>query len=366
MYGGGRRTTGRRHTRHPFAWLAVTLLVVAVLAPGGSASAASRAVGDTRVFAKVPDPGQPAGIAVDGRRVLVSTAGALQPSADPRLFSYDLGSGRLLRADTIPRAMSPTIMALMGIAVDADGKAYVVDMNGRIVRVDPRTGRQDVYATFPGAVDGLSTMPFDIAFDDSGYAYVTDQNLAAIWRVPPGGGEPQIWFQDPRLVGYFFGAAGIRLDPSRRYVYFTVAVSQYPATAGSGLVYRLPLVEHPSADDLQEVFRYPRGSQPFGLAFGASGKLYVALAGPDQVSILRPADGARMEEALRFPSSEENQRRDVPFEDPIGIAFNGTGSLLVTNSGAFSPPNPAESVVFDSYVNDTAAPLARPAIPSGG
>jgi sugar lactone lactonase YvrE len=252
-------------------------------------------------------------------------------------------------------------MSLYGVAVDASQRAYVVDMNGRIIRIDAVSGTQEVYATFPGAVAGMSTMPFDLVFDDAGFAYVTDQNLAAIWRIPPGGGEPQLWFQDTRLFGYLFGAAGIRIDPLGRQLYFTVALSQHPATARAGIVYRLPLVERPSAAQLQEVFRYPAQSLPMGIAFGASGKLYVALAGPDQISILR-SDGEQLQEERRFPSPEENGRRDVPYDTPLGVAFDGCGSLLVTNSNAFSAPTPAHWAVFDVFVGDTGAPLARPAI----
>jgi sugar lactone lactonase YvrE len=249
-------------------------------------------------------------------------------------------------------------MALYGVAVDAGRRAYVVDMNGRIIRIDPVSGAQEVYATFPGAAGGLSTMPFDLVFDDAGFAYVTDQNLAAIWRVPPEGGEPQLWFQDPRL----FGATGIRIDPSGRHLYFTGAISQHPATAGAGIVYRLPLVERPAAAQLQEVFRYPARSSPFGIAFGASGRLYVTLAGPSQISVLRPAGGEKMQEERLFPTSEENSRREVPYDRPLGIAFDGCGSLLVTNSNVLSAPNAQRMVVFDVFVGDTAAPLARPVI----
>jgi len=180
--------------------------------------------------------------------------------------------------------------------------------------------------------------------------------------VPPGGGAPQVWFQDPRLFGYFTGAAGIRIDPSGRYLYFAVALSQIPLTPGAGIVYRLPLTAHPSITQLQEVFRYPAGSMPFGLAFGASGKLYVALGMANQISILRPDANGQMHEEHRFPSPADNARRDVPYDYPMGIAFDGCGSLLVTNSNALSSANPAHWAIFDVFVGDTAAPLAHPVI----
>ena len=109
-----------------------------------------------------------------------------------------------------------------------------------------------------------------------------------------------------------------------------------------------------------------------GIAFGASGMLYVALFSKNQLSIL-DSDGS---EALRFPSPEENAERDIPINGPFGLAFDGRGSLLVANTGdptlskgpgGTDPPGGLPSsdtwVVFDVFVNDTAGPLVRPVIP---
>jgi sugar lactone lactonase YvrE len=351
------------------AVVAALLAALAALVPAAAAQA--RSAGDTRVFSKVPSPGQPAGIALDGRRVLVSTAGVSQTTLDPRLFVFDLATHGLAASHAIPMDHDPSmqmgqhpLMTNFGVAVDAARRAYVVDMNGRVVRIDPVTGRRETYATFPISQGGVDSMPFDIAFDDAGDAYVTDQNLPTIWRVPPGGGTAQPWFADPRLAGYLFGASGIRIDPTGRWIYFSVGTSRYPATNDAGLIYRLPLTANPTGGQLDEVYRYPAGVQALGIAFGASGRLYVALAGPDQVSVLRPAAGGKLAEEARFPSAEQNRGRDVPYRDPLGVALDGCGSLLVTNSTAVSAPgDAADWAVLDAWVGDTPARLARPALP---
>ena len=108
------------------------------------------------------------------------------------------------------------------------------------------------------------------------------------------------------------------------------------------------------------------------IAFGRSGKLYVALFAKNQISIVA-SNGS---EEARFPSPEENAQREVPLSGPFGVAFDGRGSLLVTNvgeptfgyqAGRTPPPgglpNSDSWVVFDSFVNDTASPLVRPVIP---
>src|SRR5437773_338278 len=237
---------------------------------------------------------------------------------------------------------------------------------GGIVVVDPKTGAQSDYATFPtNTMTSVSNMPAGIAFDDEGDLYVTDASAPIIWRVPPGGGEAKAWFADPALAGVW-GVTGLNaaaIDPSGTYLYFSMQYSS--ATA----VYRLPL-NQPEISSLDLVHAYepppptldtgdPEVQGIFGtsgIAFGASGRLYVVLLGANQVSILRP-DGT---EELRFPTADQNAQQAVPYDDPLFPAFDGSGSLLVTNVAFRSLE---KSVVLDAWVNDTAFPLVRPSIP---
>lgn len=352
--------------------VAVTCVLASIAIAGSEAARAQAAsvspaaspakIGDTTVFAHVPDPGQPGGIAVDGDRILVTTVGLLQDNPVPHLFVYDRATGALEHSWPITPMMSPSIMQMLGVAVDADHRAYVVDMNGQIDRLDPDTGEQAVYSMFPAAVGGAGSMPFDLVFDKAGNAYVSDQNLPAIWRIPAGGGDPQLWYEDPRLLGYDYGVAGIRIDPTGRWLYFTVAQSEYATTPAAGLVFRLPLVGQPTSDQLQQIFQYPAHDQAFGLTIGATGKLYVTLDGPSQVSILALDGKGGYREQQRFPSAADNAERDVSYDTPIGMAMDGCGSMFITNSNAFSLPDPSRWVVFRAYVGDRGAPINRPAI----
>ena len=98
--------------------------------------------------------------------------------------------------------------------------------------------------------------------------------------------------------------------------------------------------------------RLTRGNGP---RFGASGKLYVVLAGSNQVSILN-SDGT---EAARFPTAPANLLQTIPYDAPATPAFDGTGGLLVTNH-CFFTPDPDRWAVLDAYVNDTALPVIEP------
>jgi sugar lactone lactonase YvrE len=360
------------------------------------AQAAQRPIGDIQVFATLGYPGHPGGLVVDGRTLYVSTSNAdfdrLFDTSD-EIWAFRLDTGEPVQTGInpiqVPRQAPAQAMGLLGMALDAQGRLYIADMNGRVLRVDPSTGVQDVYGTIPTNTDtSFTDMPGFVVFDAAGNLYVSDWSAPAIWRVPPGGGQASLWFTDPRLAGtYGANVAGIAADPSGQNLYIAAGTQE-----GQIAVYRLPFA-HPDALHLQEFHRYTDfvmmpcdpdlnvqliacETMPAfgagGIAFGASGNLYVALFAKQQLSILRP-DGT---EALRFPSSDENMMLDVPIEGPFALAFDGRGSLLVANTGDATigkapdggdPPGGLVTsdtwVVFDVFVNDTAGPIVRPFIP---
>ena len=185
---------------------------------------------------------------------------------------------------------------------------------------------------------------------------MTDSFQGLIYKIPPGGGAPQVWFQDARLLGspdFPFGVNGIRIDKTNSNVYVTVTVRD----DFSGAVYRLPLVGGPNPADLTEFHVYPPTygpPAPDGIAFGKSGNLYVALAGSSQVSVLAP-DGS---EAAVYSGPAQAGSGTLPWANPANIAFrDGDGTILVTNHASLVPYNPDLFAVFDVVVNDKGQPL---------
>ncbi len=360
----------------------VLLALALVLSAGVADAGPDRAIGDSVVFATVGEPGMPEGIAVRDGVVYVSTHTSVRGNSGgppSRIFSYDLDDGSLLGSFEVQgQALDETHGVLM-IAFDADGRLYAVDRNPpRIVRFDLTQDPpgQETYATLPdlpscgpaGAEEPCSptildqaAFPDGMAFGPDGSAYVTDLEAATIFRVPPGGdavGPTEIWYQDARFDGVF-GLNGIAVDPTGSMLTFAMTGSQQPATPAQGVIYTLPLVDTPTADDLGvfHVFLEPAAG-PDGIAYGGSGRLYVALAGHNQVAILEP-DGT---EVGRFPGLVDNQPGDTPYDVPASIAFDGQGSILVTNQSFFTA-NPDHWVVFDAWVDDTALPLIEPTLP---
>lgn len=355
----------------------ILLVAVAACATVLAGHADPRETGDTQVFATVPAPGMPEGIAVRDGVVYIGTHASVRGNGGEgpsKIFTYDLATRMPTGDITISGQTLTATHGILAMAFDAAGRLYVLDRNPpRLLRLDLSTSppTQSTYATFPEldpclvapppcSPTTLDEPPFPdyLAFDAAGNAYVTDLQAATIFRVPPGGGPAEIWFQDPRLDS-IFGPNGIAVDPSGTTLYFAMTGSTQPGSPTQGIIYTLPITGAPAASDLQVFHTYPEpATGPDGIAFGISGKLYVALAGSNQVSILN-ADGA---EAARFPDAVDNATAPVPYDLPASVGFDGAGSLLVTNQSYFAA-NPAHWVVLDVWVNDFALPPIEPVIP---
>jgi hypothetical protein len=396
-----RPSTGARGGRGSATVRLGVALGVLALAAGTNPVLASHgsgrpAFGDVSVFASAPQPGHPFGIAVDDDRIYVSTSagdffadpanGGHRNSDGERIFTYD-EDGALVGTTTVA-TMPDATMGLFGLALDGNPgprhKLYVADMNGRILRVDlgKHAAAPEVFSQVPAnsglAGDWMLSMWNDLTFDAAGNLYVPDDK-PRIWRVAPDG-TASIWFTDPRLTGCFGfagGPLGGRIDPTGQWLYFSITVSAAvpppipeqppcvsatgsvlssdPVGALEGAIYRVRLVEHPTADDLQLVHRFPlvpnqAPPQPTGIAFARSGNLYVSLLGPNQVAVLDPAG----DEIARIS--------DLRFNSPWGLAFVGK-SLLVTNADLEPGDNPDAWTIFKVFVGETGLPLIQPRTP---
>jgi outer membrane protein assembly factor BamB len=344
-----------------------------VVARSHAAVAASDAVS---VFASAPAPGHPFGIAVGDGRVYVSTSagdffadpanGGHLNSDDERVFTYTL-DGDLVDSTVIDTADNSD-MGLFGLALDGNPgpkhQLFVADMNGRILTVGlgAHAGPPKVFSQVPAesglAGDWMLSMWNDLAFDTSGNLFVPDDK-PRIWRVSPDG-TARIWFTDPRLTGLFGfagGPLGGRIDPTGQWLYISITLAAEFAPSPDATIYRIRLVDHPTADDMQLVHRFVASPDPTvappqatGLAFAKSGNLYVSLLGPNQVAVLNPA------------GDEIRRISDPRFFSPWGLAFTGN-SLLVTNGDLEPGDHPEHWQIFKVNVGEPGLPLNRPRVP---
>ena len=335
----------------------LSILTAALLAATAVVIAQPRPLGDSRFVASVPSPGYPEGMAVyDGRFYVSGPAafgvpGNFQPST---IFAYEIKSGLLVDTITIQGQTGP-LNAISCIAFDDGGNLYVADESGRILKINVETKEQTTYSTpfypvYKSAFNPPAPLLLnDLAFDKQGNLYVTDSFQATIWRVPPGGGAPQIWFQGPAIDGPF-GPNGVRVDAKSEKLYFDVTFN----SMGQGIVYTLPLIDHPTVADLKVFHTFAAGAGPDGIAFGKSGKLYVCLAGSSQIAVLGPNG----DEIARYsgPAQTPDPSHPLVWQNPANIAFDDARKRILVTNHASLVPNPVFAV-FDVYVNDHAGRL---------
>lgn len=358
------------------ALFVMTLASVLAISPAGAlADNSDRPFGDVQILATVPfPPGFPEGIAVNGNKVYVAGPASFDTAGTPpsKVFAYNTKTGALEQTYTIQGEQTQFPHANSCIAFDGAGRLYIVNLQLGIVRLDLGSGQQQIYAgplpdlapcspmqTSPCSptVANAPPLPNDIAFDSAGNLYLTDSFQATIWRIPPGGGQPQIWFQSSALDTPF-GPNGLRVSPDETKIYFSVTAEGVGPMGNflGGKIYTLPLVNSPSPGSLH-VFHQYNGEAPDGIAFGRSGKLYVVEAAPfnSGISILLP-DGTESARLTNPPGSPI-----FPYDSPANAAFNKHGSLLLTNH-AFATMIPSNFTVLDVFVDDKESPLVRPNI----
>jgi len=343
----------------------------AVVACNGEAD-----IGKAAILARqlVP-PGFPEGLAIRNNRFYV---------AGPATFGTTLkGPSKTLRFNRTTGALNRTYDAqgenLLAehanscVAFDGDGFLYVLNTQLGMLRLDPNTGTQTVYGKpFPDlhpclpiplppplgpdcspTVIDAPALPNDVAFDAAGNAYVTDSMQATIWRVPPGGGDPEIYFQDMRLASLYIGVNGIRVHPDGDRLFLTVTTDLF----GGSYVYTLPLGSAPTAADLAVFHKFAPGEGADGIAFGENEDLYVTLALPLQSGIVvYDPSGA---EIRRFTNPQLSPI--FPYDSPANLAFDGSGRILVTNHAfATGVVLPSQFTVIEVCVGDAGAPLFEP------
>jgi sugar lactone lactonase YvrE len=355
------------------AALLAAATAASTLLPATAAAKEPRPYGDAQVLATFPTPpGYPEGVAVKGNKVYVSGPARFgtADTGPSTVVAYNRDTGAVEATYTTQGEALHYEHANSCIAFDGQGRLYVLNIQLGLYRIDTGSGAQENYsAPFPDlpACDGTNapcsptffdapSLPNDIAFDEDGNAYVTDSLQATIWRVPAGGGAPQIYFQDARLgtVPNGIGANGIRLSPDRSKAYVVVSIDP----AGQPVIYTLPLVARPQASDLAVFKQFAPGDIPDGIAFGKSGNLYVAIATPfaSGVAIINQSgvETGRLGNPAGSPL--------FPYDSPANVAFDGHGSLLVTNH-AFATGIPSNFTLLDVYVGDKGSPLSKPDLP---
>ena len=179
-------------------------------------------------FARLPPArANPEGIAVDRNGdVYVADFEVKGNKENAGHFVVFDKNGKLLRDLDLKVAPSSTL--LLGLDFHPlSHKLLVIDFgNGNVLEVNPRTGAATVFSAI-GPGHGLNAL----TFDGDGFVYVSDSFQGIIFKIPPGGGDAEIWKQDPLLTTTGvppFGANGMAFNNDRSRLFVA-------NTGGSGL-----------------------------------------------------------------------------------------------------------------------------------
>jgi sugar lactone lactonase YvrE len=350
-------------------------VVVMVLGLVPSASAQPRPRWNTRVLALVPKPGFPAHAYVHPNgRIYAGTydnpGGDTVPS---RVFEYDGVNGALLRSYTMEGQDLSQPHGVQAATSDARGRVVLLDKSPpRIQLLDRTTGTQLPYASFQPP-----SIPNYAAWGPDGILYVTDYGRPILWRVPPGGGAPEPWLQDPRFDGGEFGMTGLELEAGGNSL--LVAMQSSAGGAGgnpsTGKLYRIPIGADGKPGAMTQVWESRPVDGPDGFGIARSGNVYIANLASNQLVVVAP-DGRELE---RFPSGPGGDNGStVPFDAPSNVSFLGTRAIVAQQS--YFTGNAANQAILDvetgeeglseliprnAGLKDFTAPRAKPATLDG-
>ncbi|HWJ11718.1 MAG TPA: hypothetical protein VNS46_20220 [Nocardioides sp.] len=331
------------------------LLLAALVGTGlAPAHAAERAVGATRVFARIQPPGFPAYVHVHPNgRVYAGTY--TNPSGDTmrsRVFEYTSG-GTLLRSWTVPGQDLTKPRGVQVAATDARGRLVLLEKSrARVLTLDVRTGRFQVQATIPDLPGGGHPIPNYAAWGPGGALFLTDYGQAVIWRIPAAGGAPRAWFRSPELEGVAgFGTTGIVFEPATRSFLISQQTSSDPLDLFRGHLSRLRVRADGRPGALATVWTAGGPLDlPDGFGIARSGNIYLALLGANRVVKLSPAGKV----LARFSATGSA----VPFDSPSNATFLGTRVLVANQSAILG--DTGHHAILDVEVGERGAPVVVP------
>lgn len=329
----------------------VGLLVVTLLP--ASSTAAARETWETRVFARVERPGFPAYVHAhpNGRVYGATYTNLAGDTMRSRVFEWT-GRGTLLRSWTVPGQDLTVDRGVQVATSDAHGRLVLLEKSrSRVLTLDTRTGRFKVQATLPDLAGDGHPIPNYASWGPGGALFVSDYGQDVVWRIPARGGQPRVWFRSAALDGTEFGTTGLVYEPARRAFLISQQTTSDPLDAMRGHLYRLPVTSDGRPGRLRTLWTSLPGELPDGFGVAASGNIYLALLGSNQLVKLGP-QGAELVRFPELPLTGANGS-PVPFDGPSNATFHGTRVLVANQSPLLGDPR--HHVILDVAVGERGA-----------
>lgn len=228
--------------------------------------------------------------------------------------SGDHALRKVSRATAAISTIATGLQAPLGVTLGSDGNYYVASsgLNG-VWKVDP-TGAKSVYAT------GLPT-PFDLKFDAQGRLLVSAQGDQTIYRVPAGGGTPEVLARSVANV-----PSGLAYDP----------VGTLHIANGDGTLRALDA----SGNNVRTLATGV--STPRGVAAVGTDELLVASAGAGTIVKVSGGTKSTLVSGLSSPwgvAAAGSAFYVGEYGTPRVSQYAMDGSLLARSASAFTSPN---------------------------
>jgi sugar lactone lactonase YvrE len=288
------------------------------------APAPTRPFGSVEVLARFD--ARAGGVASGNGETYVGTDGA----GASHVFVYG-ADGHRLRDITIDGQPDEHTRGITALTVARDGAVIAADAaGGRILRIDPSSGRQSTLATIidlpscvlaPGAprcetsLQDRRPLVSGVTASRDGTILAADSAQGTVWRIRPGG-EPEIWSQ-PVQFASGDGPTALAIAPDGTVI-CTVGTDLNPSNPTAASVYRIPVDAEGNAGDPVLLAKLASGDDPTSVAAGPDGRVFVALHGSSAIVVLN-GDGT---EAARV--------KEPALVGTIGLALSSSSELLAT------------------------------------